>query len=115
LPPPRASEGPRLRAVVDLTAAACFGRAADYTWLSGQVEFLASTKQWRLRYASVDETDRYGGCVRLIENEHVQYLRDGQYIRAQGRLVNPHEPPGRPAYYRIESFQDINRQDAPTS
>ncbi len=115
-PVPQARERPpRRRSFVDLTAAACFSHSPDYRSLNGQVEFLSSRKEWRLRYASVDETDPYGGRVTLIENEHVQYLSDGQYIEAQGRLLNPHESDGRPAYYRIESFRTISRPNAPAS
>jgi len=110
--PQKVEREPCRKSFVDLTAAACFAHATDYTSLTGQVEFLSSRKEWRLRYASVDEADRYGGRVTLIENEHVQYLSDGQYIQAHGRVVNPHESDGRSVYYRIESFQTINRPNA---
>jgi hypothetical protein len=107
---PPISEGPvRRRSFVDLTAAPCFGHAPDYAWVSGQVEYSRVRKEWRLRYASVDETDRFGGRVTLIENEHLNYLADGQYVRVQGHLVNPNDPPGGSAYYRIEGFRLIDK------
>ncbi len=103
----------RRRSYVDITAAACFGHAPDYAWVSGQVEYSRVRKEWRLRYASVDETDRYGGRLVLIENEHLSYLRDGQYVRLQGHLVNPNDASGSPAVYRIEAFKLIDKPNAP--
>jgi len=66
----------------------------------------------------VDETDRFGGCVTLIANEHLGSLADGQYVRLQGQLVNPNDPPGSPALYRIEGFRLIDQPNtaaAPTA
>jgi hypothetical protein len=108
----------RRRSFVDITAAPCFEHAPDYAWVSGQVEYSRVRKEWRLRYASVDETDRFGGRVTLIENEHLGYLADGQYVRLQGHLVNPNDPPGSPAFYRIEGFRLIDKPNtaaAPTA
>ena len=73
---------------MDLTAAPCFSHAPDYNWIIGQVEYSRIAKEWRLRYASVDEMDDHGGRVVLIENHHVSLLRDGQFIHAHGHLVN---------------------------
>jgi hypothetical protein len=99
---PRAEPTPGRRSFVDLTAAPCFAHAPDYAWISGQVEHSLTAKQWRLRYASVDEEDRFGGRVVLIENQHVSYLADGQYVRVRGHLVSPGEAGNN--LYRIESF-----------
>jgi hypothetical protein len=105
-PFPRAELGPARRSYVDLSAPPCFGHAADYSWLSGQVEYSRVSKEWRLRYASVDEPDRYGGHVVLIESQHVSYLEDGQYVHVRGHLVNP-DADGAQAQYRIEAFEVI--------
>ena len=106
---PAPGPAPRRRSFVDTTAALCFGHAPDYTWVSGQVEYSAVRKEWRIRYASVDETDRYGGRLALIQNEHVGYMADGQYVRVQGHLVNPGDAAGSPAFYRVEAFKVIDR------
>jgi hypothetical protein len=111
---PRAEPGSARRSFVDLSAAPCFCHAPDYSWLVGQVEHSRVARQWRLRFASVDEADRYGGRVVLIENQHVSYLADGQYVRVHGHLVNTDDSQG--AHYRIESFeaiQDPNAAQAP--
>jgi hypothetical protein len=104
---PRAEPAPARKSYVDLTAAPCFSHAPDYNWIIGQVEYSRIAKEWRLRYASVDETDRYGGRVTLIENHHLTLLRDGQYVQVRGHLVNPDNAGDGPAYYRIESFRGL--------
>ncbi len=101
--------GARRRSFTDLTAAACFGHAPDYHWVSGQVEYCRIRKEWRLRYASVDETDRYGGRLVLVENEHLGYLSDGQYVRVEGHLVTPADTAGGTGFYRIEAFRVIDK------
>src|SRR5947209_7470472 len=50
----------RRRSYVDLTAKPWFGHAPDYSWLSGEVTFSAGSG-WKLRFASVDESNPYGG------------------------------------------------------
>lgn len=111
---PRAEPAPTRRAFVDLSAAPCFGHAPDYSWISGQVEHSHTAKEWRIRYASVDETDRYGGRVVLIENQHRNYLEDGQYVRARGHLVHADAASGR-AVYRIESFDILPGGNSPAA
>jgi hypothetical protein len=107
LPAPEATKC--RRSFVDLTAAPCFGHASDYSWVSGQIEYSGIRKEWRLRYSSVDETDRFGGRLALIENDHLAYLADGQYVRVQGHLVNPADAESSRASYRIEAFQRIDK------
>jgi hypothetical protein len=111
---PRAAPPPRRKSFVDTTAAPCFAHAPDYHWLRGQVEYSRILHGWRLRYASVDESDRFAGSVTLVENVHVGYLRDGEYVRVVGHLVNPEADGPAPAY-RIESFRVIDNPNDPCS
>ena len=53
------------------------------------------------------------GSVTLVENSHVTYLRDGDYIRVDGHLVNPNAEGPAPAY-RIESFKVIDNRNEPS-
>jgi hypothetical protein len=108
-PMPRAEPGLSRRSFVDPTAAPCFGHAPDYSWITGQVEFCHITKEWRLRYTSVDEVDQYGGRIVLVENHHVSLLRDGQYVKLHGHLVNQDAVANGPISYRIESFEAVSR------
>jgi hypothetical protein len=82
-----------------------FGHASDYSWLRGQVEYSHTRKEWQLRYTPLAESDPHGGHVVLIENAHVGYLGDGQFVRVEGHLVTLPEGRGSAPYYRIESFK----------
>jgi hypothetical protein len=105
---PRGEPAPGRKSYVDLSAAPCFAHAPDYNWIIGQVEYSSVAKEWRLRYASVDETDRYGGRVSLIENYHAGLLREGMYVQVRGHLVNPDNNSNRPTFYRIESYRNVD-------
>ena len=83
-PPPRKS-------YADVTAQPFFSHAEDYSWLQGQVEYSHFGNSWRLRYASVDESDANGGSVTLLDNNLLQNLKDGQYVRVQGHLASDAE------------------------
>jgi hypothetical protein len=83
-PPPRKS-------FADVTAQPFFSHAPDYSWLQGQVEYSHFGNSWRLRYSSVDESDSYGGSVTLLDNNLLQNLKDGQYVRVQGHLASDTE------------------------
>ena len=94
-----------------MTAAPCFKHTADYSGLTGQVEYSRIAKGWRLRYASVDEIDLYGGSVNLIENRDLDHIKDGQYISVCGHLVNPADAGTSPAY-RVDSIKWIGNGDS---
>jgi hypothetical protein len=111
---PRSEPVPARRSFVDLSAAPCFSHSADYSCLTGQVEYSRTAKEWRLRYTSVDEDDRYGGRVVLIEDQHLAYLKDGDYVRVHGHLASTDEATGR-ASYRIESFEVLHDPNGGTS
>jgi hypothetical protein len=82
----RGEPPPSRKSFVDTTAQPFFSHADDYTWLQGQVEYSHLSKAWRLRYASVDSEDAYGGSVTLAESNLLQKLKDGQYVRVEGRI-----------------------------
>jgi hypothetical protein len=97
-PFPRAEAPPPRRSFADVTAAACFGHAPDYSWLRGRVEFSRLSKGWRLRYASVDEDDRFGGSVSLAEGIHLHSLKEGDLVEVHGRLADPGADGASPFY-----------------
>jgi hypothetical protein len=93
------------RSFVDITAHSCFAHAQDYSWLSGQLQHLRAKDCWRLRYASVDEDDPYGGSVTLTDDKGLlANCHDGQYIRITGRLLNAADRSIAPAY-QLDSIQ----------
>jgi hypothetical protein len=115
----RGEPPPKRAAFIDATAQPFFAHAEDYSWVQGQAEYSRLSKAWRLRYASVDEVDRYGGSVTLIENDLVQKLKDGQYVRVQGQITTDYDivPVGQTSgagelkkispLYRVDSVRPI--------
>jgi hypothetical protein len=83
-----------------------FGRAEDYHWLMGQVEYSRLGQGWRLRYGSPGEDDPHGGSVTLTGDRRLAALKDGQYVKVEGSLLNPRNKGTAPAY-RVEAFQVI--------
>jgi hypothetical protein len=108
---PRAETGPVRRSYTDVTAAACFAHGPDYGWLCGRVEYSRLSKGWRLRYASVDEPDRFGGSVTLVPDPKLDALKDGQYVRVTGRLAD--RPPGLSPEYEVESLTPVQHPNVP--
>jgi hypothetical protein len=100
---PRGEAPPARMSYVDITASSSFAHAPDYSWLRGQVEY--SRKGLRLRYATVDEDDPYGGSVTLTGSNALEQLKDGQEILVQGHLNEADA--GRTPGYRVESLQFI--------
>ncbi|MGE3807262.1 MAG: hypothetical protein AB7K24_21575 [Gemmataceae bacterium] len=80
------------------------GHAQDYSWLAGRLEFLHARQHWTLRYADVDEEDRYGGSVTLIETGSMSRYHSGQQVRITGRLAQPESRQPSPEY-RVISIQ----------
>jgi hypothetical protein len=95
---PRNEPPPPRRSFADVTADACFAHAKDYAWLRGRVEYSRLSKGWRLRYASVDEDDRYGGSVTLADGSHLRALKDGDLVEVRGRLADPAADAASPLY-----------------
>ncbi len=97
----------RRRSYADITAKACFSHAPDYTWLQGELVYLHSHNCWRIRYASVDEDDQFGGGVNLVETGPMDSFKDGQCVRVQGR---PSDPQNKESEYRVTSIQALPNQ-----
>jgi hypothetical protein len=90
------------RSYADITAKACFAHAPDYSWVQGELVHLHShNNSWRIRYASVDEDDKYGGGVNLIETGPMENFREGQLVRIEGR---PADPENKDTEYRVNSI-----------
>lgn len=85
-----------------------YGHAEDYSWLSGEVEYVHSKGVWRFRYASVDADDPYGGCVTLLDDGQLGSLRDGQYCRIRGYLHDPDNHTSTTTY-RLEVIEPLHR------
>ena len=99
---------PRRRVFADITAHPAFAHAPDYSWLVGRLAYSHTRRTWTVRYASVDETDRYGGSVTLESGTNLEQLREGMLVRVQGRVVDPDTTTPAPRYRveRIEPYRD---------
>jgi hypothetical protein len=87
--------------------AAMTGHAADYSWLYGEVHYDHISRGWRLRYAGLDEIDRWGGAVILAGDSSVERLKEGQIVKVQGRLLQPANAKSSPGY-RVDSITVID-------
>jgi hypothetical protein len=72
------------RSFADITADPCFAHAADYSWVTGELQYMAEDHTWRVRYASVDEDDRYGGSLTLVDCGPMTNYLSGQKVRVEG-------------------------------
>ena len=76
----------------------------DYGTLVGELHYNPRQNTWRLRYASIDEEDRYGGSVSLNNvGREMADFKTGQYVRIEGSVVNKESREVSPAY----SVRDI--------
>ena len=102
-------------AAVEAKPASSTGHAEDYSWLRGEVQYDHISKGWRLRYAGLDEYDRWGGAVILAADGSLDRLRDGQIVKVQGHLVESENRRGAPLYHAdsIAVAETVNRYSMP--
>jgi hypothetical protein len=104
---PRSDAAPPRKPTVDITTASCSQHADDYSWLIGAVDYSRLDNGWRLRYAGLDEADKYGGSVTLTGNIPLTGLQDGARLRVKGHLQNPEDGGTSPAYH-VDSLEVLN-------
>jgi hypothetical protein len=92
------------RSFADITAKPGYAHAPDYSWVAGELQFLHARKVWRVRYASVEEEDRYGGGMTLIDAGPMTEFQDGQMVRVEGQVadVTSHD-----SEYRVHHIQPL--------
>jgi hypothetical protein len=76
----------------------CFDHAGDYSWLTGELQYIRTRKVWRLQYAPSDQEDRYGGTVCLVGDGLPADAQSGAIVHVEGQLVNPDADDPRPPY-----------------
>jgi hypothetical protein len=82
------------------------GCALDHSWLVGELQYVEVRNVWRLRYASVEDEDRYGGSVTLSDTGSLTGLRSGERVRVEGQLVDAESREPSPAY-RVRTLQRV--------
>jgi hypothetical protein len=78
----------RRRTFTDITADPRWDHAPDYSWLIGELQFLHGKNVWRVRYASCEEEEPYGGSLTLCETGPMNEFKDGMTVRVEGRVSN---------------------------
>jgi hypothetical protein len=88
-----------------------YGHAADYRWLAGVVDRHVKGKYWLIRYADIGADDLWGGKVRLLDDERLRDLRDGDVVYVEGELMAPKSSAEGPAYppFRVTSVRVIEK------
>jgi hypothetical protein len=61
----------------------------------------------------VDEVDRYGGWLTLVDNQQTTALHDGMYVHVRGQLVNASgSGPGQTTYYQVAGLRAVDNPNA---
>jgi hypothetical protein len=97
------------RSFADVSARPGFAHAQNYSWIQGELQYLHSHQCWRVRYASVDEDDKYGGYV-VLEESRMNNLQSGQMVRVEGEVAEPSSTEtGSKSYrYRVRSIEPMS-------
>ena len=90
------------------------GAAEDYSWITGQLFYVhADGGRWVLRYAGVDQEDKYGGSVVLKPAAEMRNFREGDLVSVNGEILGDTRASkhlGGPLY-RVTSISMIERAD----
>jgi hypothetical protein len=88
-----------------------YGHAADYRWLAGVVDWHVKGKFWMIRYADIGADDLWGGKVRLLDDDRLRDLRDGDVVYVEGELMAPKSAAEGSAFppFRVTSVRVIER------
>jgi hypothetical protein len=87
------------RPVTDAVVRPAYAHAADYSWLVGTLEPGRLPGTWCIRYCGVDEEDRHGGSVTLIEVAPTPEFEVGCPVRVDGELLHPDGRDLKPMYW----------------
>ena len=90
------------------------GHENDYSSITGQLYYVhANGGMWVIRYADVDQVDRYGGSVVLTPTVEMRNFREGDLVNVCGEILNNGLPVRNlgGALYRVNSIQMIKRND----
>jgi len=94
------------RCYPDITARPEFAHAEDYSWVVGELSYLPHKNQWRVRYTSIDDEDRYGGSVTLDASHMMDGYKTGQLVRVKGEMVDKDSREPAPKY-RVNDVEEF--------
>jgi hypothetical protein len=65
------------------------GRAADYSWVTGQLFYVHTDGGlWLLRYAPQSKEGANGGSVTLTRDRQMDSFREGDLVKVHGEILN---------------------------
>jgi hypothetical protein len=65
------------------------GHEHDYSWITGYLYYVhVDGGRWVLRYAALDQVDRYGGSVVLAPAVEMRNYREGDLVCVHGEVLN---------------------------
>jgi hypothetical protein len=65
------------------------GHEHDYSWITGFLYYVHTDGgRWVLRYADLDQVDRYGGSVVLAPGTDMANYREGDLVRVHGKVLS---------------------------
>lgn len=87
------------------------GHGKNYEWLVGTLQRVHSSPkhQWKIRYADLDQHDKWGGSVILAPDARLDNWKDGDMVYVEGEVLT-----ARPslyltgALYRIHSIRSAS-------
>ena len=83
-----------------------YARAVDYQWLVGRLHHDARRGRWSVCYSDGTTPDRYGGVLELIGTGPMDGFHPGQFVRVEGKLIDPAPLETQPAY-RVRALQGV--------
>jgi hypothetical protein len=84
-----------------------FSHDPGYHRLVGQLDYVAIQQGWVVRYAALDEEDRYGGCFTLVDTGPMEGFQSGQTVEVAGELIDPDTDRLRPDF-KVHSLQALS-------
>ena len=96
------------RSFADITARPEFAHAPDYSSLTGELSFVPQKNQWRLRYTSIDDEDKYGGGVTLDASQQMKGFNTGDLVCVEGRIVDAESREVSPLY-RVKEIVAVKK------
>ena len=88
------------------------GHAPDYRWVVGVADRHTRGNYWTVRFADIGADDRWGGKVRLLDDDRLKDLQNGDVVYVTGDVLAPASAAdSAPAYppYRITSLTVVEK------
>ena len=87
-----------------------YGRAPDYGWLRGKLEYSQIDRHWKLRYIPVEgKTDEFGGSVVFADTAALAGLERGDFVEVRGQLGQKDPKNGFAPTYEVAQAERLGK------